>query len=99
VLNSNYPFRPGTSGDVFSYAPLSRNGVLLIGAANGKVYEIDENNGTGPALTRTYTLPAAVNSISFNPSANAGNGAYTVGTSDGKLFYIVAGTDPTPGST
>jgi hypothetical protein len=99
ALNSNYPFRPGTSGDVFSYAPLSRNGVLLIGAANGKVYEIDENNGTGPALSRTYTLPAAVNSISFNPSANGGNGAYTVGTSDGKLFYLVAGTDPTPGST
>ncbi|HEX3695547.1 MAG TPA: LamG-like jellyroll fold domain-containing protein, partial [Polyangia bacterium] len=105
VLNSagaaltGFPWQISSS-DVFSIAPLSRNGVLLIGTAAGKVYEIDETNGTTRALTHTYTLPggAAVSSISFNSSANAGNGAYTVGTSDGKLYYINAGTDPTSGN-
>jgi outer membrane protein assembly factor BamB len=106
VLNSagttltGFPWQVSSS-DVFSVAPVSRNGVLMIGTAAGKVYEIDENNGSTRALMRTYTLPGggAVSNISFNPSANAGNGAYTIGTSDGKLFYIVAGTDPTSGST
>jgi Concanavalin A-like lectin/glucanases superfamily len=96
VLQVGYPFRPGTSADQFQVAPLARNGVLLIGAANGNVYEIDANTGSGPALTRTYTLSSAVSSIAFNNSANAGNGAYTIGTADGKLYYIVAGSDPTP---
>ena len=93
---TGFPFRPGSSADIFQVAPLSQSGVLVIGAANGNVYEIDENNGTGPVLSRTYTLPAAVSSLSFSRTANGGNGAYTVGTSDGKLFYVVAGSDPTP---
>ncbi|MEA2700232.1 MAG: hypothetical protein QOI66_4503 [Myxococcales bacterium] len=92
-----------TSGDVISVAPLSRNGVLLVGATNAgaanglkyKVYEIDETDGASRALTRTWYFSADVSSISYNPSAIGGSGAYTVGTSDGKLYYIKAATDPT----
>jgi hypothetical protein len=98
---TGFPWRIA-AGDVISVAPVSQNGVLLVGATNGtnyKVYEIDETNGTTRALTRTWTFSAAVSSISYNPSAEGGNGAYTVGTSDGTLYYINAATDPTPSHT
>jgi hypothetical protein len=99
VLASNgtpltgFPWQPGSSADNFQTAPLSRNGVLLIGAANGNLYEIDESNGTTRVLTRTYTLPGAVSSISFNPAANGGSGGYAVAVS-GKLYYLGVGSDP-----
>jgi hypothetical protein len=95
---SGYPWRPGTSADQFQTAPLSREGVTVIGAANGNVYVIDQNAGAGPALITSTTLPAAVSTISFNPSAAGGVGRYTIATSDGKLFYLGVLMDPTPGS-
>jgi hypothetical protein len=106
VLNSSgtalagFPYQ-GAAGDVITVAPVSRNGVLLVGATNGanyKVYDIDENNAGTRGAVVTYTFSAAVSSISFNPSANAGSGAYTVGTTDGKLYYINAATDPSSGT-
>jgi hypothetical protein len=70
----------------------------VIGAANGNVYVIDQNAGAGPALIASLTLPAAVSTISFNIGAAGEAGRYTIGTSDGKLFYLAAVADPTPGS-
>ncbi len=95
---TGYPWRPGTSSDVFATAPVYLSGVIAIGAVNGNVYIIDQNNGTGPALIRTYALGSAVSSISINPESDNANGDYLVGTASGKLYYMPVESDPTPGS-
>ena len=56
---------------------------------------VDQNNGSGPALMRTYNFGSAVSNISFNSSAGT-SGAYIVGTADGKLYYLANESDPTP---
>jgi hypothetical protein len=40
------------------------------------------------ALLATYKLGSAVSSVSYNTSTNGNAGAYMVGTTNGKLFYI-----------
>ena len=93
LLNGNYPFRPGLSTDEFQTAPLYRSGVIVIGSTTGKVFVIDQNNGTGPALYQTFNFQSAVSTISYDT-----DGYYIVGTADGKLYYLNGVTDPTSGS-
>ena len=93
ILNANYPFRPGLATDEFQTAPLYRSGVIVIGSVTGKVFVIDQNNGTGPALYQTYNFQSAISTISYDT-----DGYYVVGTADGKLYYLNGVTDPTSGS-
>jgi hypothetical protein len=84
----SYPFRPGTSSDVFETAPLLRQGVLVIGATNGNVYFIDRSAGT---VFRRYELGAPVSSISYTfdrTDANSGAFMIATGTAPGKLYQI-----------
>jgi hypothetical protein len=98
---TGYPWRPGTSADIFETAPLYRAGVVVIGSKIGKVYVVDHRTvsaGT-PALTASYdfctsatcTSGSAINSVGYDFDG----GQYVVGTADGKMFYISASTDPT----
>ena len=101
-LYTGFPMRVSAT-DVITAACLSRNGVLTVGATDGtnyKVYEIDEQNVSNTGiLTRTYpNLPGPVSTISYNQSASGGNGAYAVGTTNGKLLYLPASSDPTSGN-
>ncbi|HEY0713016.1 MAG TPA: hypothetical protein VGF45_10105, partial [Polyangia bacterium] len=105
VINSSgsaktgYPYRPGTSSDVFQTAPFHRTGVLLAGTTTGTLYIIDQStNGTTPGLIRKYEFGAStkVSGIAYNPNISS----YMVSTAnetnkDGKLYYIDVVSDPT----
>jgi hypothetical protein len=98
---TGYPYRPGSSSDVFSSPPFYNAGILVAGTTTGNLYVIDINAGSGPALKQTYTFGATtkISGISYD----RGSAAYMIATSDasakdGKLYYIDALTDPTPGS-
>jgi len=93
ILNANYPYRPGASTDEFQTAPLYRSGMIVIGSVTGKVFIIDQNNGTGPAVNQTFNFGSAISTIAYDT-----DGYYVVGTADGKLYYLNAVTDPTAGS-
>ena len=94
VVNANYPYRPGASTDEFQTAPLYRAGVIVIGSTTGKVFVIDQNNGTGPAVYQTFNFQSAISTIAYDT-----DGYYVIGTADGKLYYLNGVTDPTSGST
>ncbi|HEY0705963.1 MAG TPA: LamG-like jellyroll fold domain-containing protein [Polyangia bacterium] len=105
VINSSgsaktgYPYRPGTSSDVFTTAPFHRSGVIVAGTTTGTLYIIDQStNGTTPGLIRKYQFGATtkVSGIAYNPNVTA----YMVSTADdtnkdGKLYYIDRVSDPT----
>jgi outer membrane protein assembly factor BamB len=96
----NYPFRPGTSSDVFETSPLLRAGVLVIGATNGNVYFIDRSAGT---VFRRYEFGAPVTSISYTfdrTDANSGAFMIATGTAPGRLYQIRRShvIDPSPGT-
>jgi hypothetical protein len=102
VLNSGYPYTPaGGSGDAIQSAPLYYNGILAIGSTGGKLYFLDRQTGTSPAVSivREYSFGSSetVSGIGFDPTANR----YMVSTAnsstkDGRLYYIDLITDPTP---
>ena len=98
---TGYPYRPGSSSDVFTSAPLYLSGILVVGTTTGSLYVIDVNGGSGPVLKQTYKFGTAtkVSGVAYD----RGSSSYMVSTADstskdGKLFYIDALTDPTPGS-
>jgi hypothetical protein len=105
VINSSgsaktgYPYRPGTSSDVYQTAPFHRTGVLLAGTTTGTLYIIDQStNGTTPGVIRKYEFGAStkISGIAYSPNVSA----YMVSTAndtnkDGKLYYIDVVSDPT----
>jgi Concanavalin A-like lectin/glucanases superfamily len=98
---TGFPFRPGTSSDVYGTAPLYKSGVLVAGTTTGNVYLIDVNGGSGPVLKRTYKLGATTNISGISYDNNSSS--YMFSTSDpsakdGALFYVDLMSDPTPGS-
>ncbi len=104
VLNSSYPYTPsGGSGDPITAAPLYYSGVLLVGSTGGKLYFLDRNTGTTPAVSiiKEYAFGSSesVSSIGYDPSVNR----YMVTTSnssanDGRIYFFDQVSDPTPGS-
>jgi len=104
VLNSLYPYTPaGGAGDPITAAPLFYSGVLAVGSTGGKLYFLDRNTGTTPAVSiiRQYNFGSgqAVSGIGFDPTVSR----YMVttanaSTKDGRLYYFDLITDPTPGS-
>ncbi|HEY0713239.1 MAG TPA: hypothetical protein VGF45_11240, partial [Polyangia bacterium] len=96
---TGYPYRPGTSSNVFQTAPFHRTGVILAGTTTGTLYVIDQStNGTTPGVIRKYEFGAStkVSGISYSPNVSA----YMVSTAnetnkDGKLYYIDVVSDPT----
>jgi hypothetical protein len=101
---TGFPFRPGSSSDVFETAPLFRSlgtnlgSIIVIGAQNGNVYFIDRYNGsTGPAMYRKYEFGSAVSSISYDRNSST-DGEYMIATANGRLYYISSTwvPDPTP---
>jgi hypothetical protein len=105
VINSSgsaktgYPYRPGTSSDVYQTAPFHRTGVLLAGTTTGTLYIVDQStNGTTPGIIRKYEFGASTKISGIAYSANVS--AYMVSTAndtnkDGKLYYIDVVSDPT----
>jgi hypothetical protein len=98
---TGYPYRPGSSNDVFSSPPFYNAGILVAGTTTGNLYVIDLNAGSGPVLKQSYAFGATtkISGISYD----RGSAAYMVATADasakdGKLYYIDALTDPTPAS-
>jgi hypothetical protein len=105
VINSSgsaktgYPYRPGTSSDVFQTAPFHRTGVILVGTTTGSLYIVDQStNGTTPGVIRKYEFGAStkISGIAYSPNVSA----YMVSTAndtnkDGKLYYIDVVSDPT----
>jgi hypothetical protein len=99
---TGYPWRPGTSSDIFETAPLYRAGVVVIGSKIGKLYVVDHRTVTAgtPALIASYdfctsatcTSGSAINSVGYDFDTGT---QYVVGTADGKIFYISSSTDPT----
>ena len=104
LLNSAYPYTPaGGAGDPITAAPLYNSGVLAVGSTGGKLYFLDRNTGTTPAVSiiREYNFGSteSVSGIAFDPTVNR----YMVSTAnastnDGRLYYIDLITDPTPSS-
>jgi hypothetical protein len=100
---TGYPYVPAAASDTIRSAPLYRGGVLVVGSTTGKLFLLDRNNGvSGPALIQEYYFGPTqnVSGIAFDPNTSR----YMVTTSDssandGKLYYIDAVTDPTPGSS
>jgi hypothetical protein len=97
---TGYPWRPGTSSDIYETAPLYRAGILAVGTTAGKVYFTDHRTVTAgtPALISTFDFcttstctSSAVGSISYDFDG----GQYMIGTADGKMYYVNAITDPT----
>ena len=99
---TGYPYTPGAATDVMRSAPLYRSGVLAVGSTTGKLFFLDRDNGTtGPALIREYYLgpTETISGVAFDANMSR----YMVATSDssakdGKLYYIDAISDPTPGA-
>ena len=99
--STGFPFRPGSSSDVFGTAPLYNSGILVIGTTTGSVYIIDVNGGSGPVLKQTYKFGTStkISGIGYDLSSTS----YVVSMSDatakdGKVVYIDKMTDPTSGS-
>jgi len=99
--STGFPYRPGSSSEVYGSAPLYRLGILVAGTTTGNVYFIDANGGSGPVLKQTYKFGSStkVSGIAYDNSSSS----YMISTSnaaskDGKLIYVDAMTDPTPGS-
>ncbi|HXI60836.1 MAG TPA: LamG domain-containing protein [Polyangia bacterium] len=99
---TGYPWRPGSSSEAFATAPLYRSGVIVIGATDGFLYVIDQSwNGSAPKLIQTYRFGGTGTAVS-GVAYDANSGAYMVSTAnatskDGRLYYLTASTDPTPG--
>jgi len=98
---TGYPYRPGSSSDVFSSPPFYIGGILVAGTTAGNLYVIDVNGGSGPVLKQTYVFgpTTRISGISYD----RGSAAYMIATADtsakdGKLVYIDAIADPTPAS-
>jgi hypothetical protein len=98
---TGYPYRPGSSSDVFSSPPFYSAGILVAGTTTGNLYVIDVNGGSGPVLKQTYVFgpTTRISGISYD----RGSAAYMIATADasakdGKLVYIDAISDPTPAS-
>ena len=100
---TGYPYLPASATDTINTALIEVNGVLVAGTTTGKLYIVDRNNGTtGPALIREYAFgpTEAVSGVSFDSDV----GRYMVSTADpstldGRLYYIDAVADPTPGAS
>ena len=80
---------------------LSYGGLLVVGTTTGKLFFIDRNNGSAPAMAKYYAFGAteSVSGVALDSSTNR----YMVSTSDsatndGRLYYIDLIADPTPGS-
>jgi hypothetical protein len=102
AAGGGYPFTPGASSDAVRSAPFYASGVLLVGTTTGKLFVIDRNNGSAPALITEYHFgpTEGVSGIGFDGSTNR----YMVSTSDatnkdGRLYYIDLVADPTSGSS
>jgi hypothetical protein len=103
---TGYPYRPGTSSDIFETAPLYRAGILAVGTTAGKVYFIDHRTalvGT-PGLQSSYDFcttatctNSAISSIAFDFDGTVSGkiGQYVIGTADGKIYFVSSITDPT----
>ncbi|HEY4186509.1 MAG TPA: LamG-like jellyroll fold domain-containing protein [Polyangia bacterium] len=101
VQMTSFPMQPGSSADVFATAPLYDSGVLVAGTTTGNVYVVDINGGSGPVLLQTYKLGTStkVSGVGYDK----GSASYMISTAnatnkDGRLFYIAATGDPTPGA-
>ncbi|HEY4183700.1 MAG TPA: LamG-like jellyroll fold domain-containing protein [Polyangia bacterium] len=97
---TGFPYQPSAS-DAYASAPLYNAGILVAGTTTGTVYVIDVNGGSGPVLLQTYKLGPAtrVSGVGYD----SGSATYMIASADstakdGKLFYIDAVPDPTPGS-
>lgn len=95
TLNTNY-YRVATAGAASMQSqPLVQAGVLYSSNNGGKMYVFDADNGAGPQLMTTYTLfgNAATGDLSRD---SIGSGRIYIGTAAGRVYSIVAPTDPTP---
>jgi hypothetical protein len=98
---TGFPFRPGSAADAFTTSALYVSGVIIIGTSTGTLYIIDQNsNGSSPALVQTYKFGTTtqISSIAYDNTTRS----YLVSTADpaakdGKIYYISAVSDPTPG--
>jgi len=100
-ITAGWPYRPGTSSEVYATAPFYNSGVLVAGTTTGNVYVIDINGGSGPVLLQTYKLGTStkISGIGYDKTgANYLISAADPTTKNGDVFYIAAVTDPTPGS-
>lgn len=100
-FTTNWPYRPGSSSEVYATAPFYNSGVLVAGTTTGNVYVIDINGGSGPVLLQTYKLGTTMKVSGIGYDKTGGN--YLISAADsslknGDIFYIAAVTDPTPGS-
>ena len=93
-----------TGVGVIQTAPLYKSGLLVVGSTTGNIAIIDvvdSTNGNNPTVVKRYALTGSstvgVSSISWDGHVNASGspaGAYMVGTTDGRLYYLPAITDP-----
>jgi hypothetical protein len=94
TVMTGYPIQPA-AGEAITTAPLYQAGIMVVGTSSGSVFVINRRTLTGgtPATIATYKLGSAVSTISYNANTNSSTGAYMVGTSAGKLFFIDKATD------
>lgn len=100
-ITTGWPYRPGTSSEVYATAPFYNSGVMVAGTTTGNVYVIDINGGSGPVLLQTYKLGTTmkVSGVGYDKTgANYLISAADPTTKNGDVFYIAAVADPTPGS-
>ena len=98
---TGFPYRPGTSSEVYATAPFYNSGVMVAGTTTGNIYVIDINGGSGPVLLQTYKLGTATKISGVGYDKTGGNyliSAASATAKDGDVFYIAAVADPTPGS-
>ncbi|HVV17042.1 MAG TPA: LamG-like jellyroll fold domain-containing protein [Polyangia bacterium] len=101
ALSSGYPYTPaGGSGDAITASPLYYSGVLVVGSTGGKLYFLDRNTGTTPAVSvvkQYYFGPTqSVSGVGYDPTVNR----YMVTTAnpssnDGRIYYFDQVGDPT----
>ena len=109
-LYSGYPVRPtgGSTTDPFVTPPVYLNGaaagsgtnpgVIAIGSSTGKVFFMDQQNGSAaPALIRMFHTGSAVSAIAYR-YASSSAGVFMVSTANGRTLYIDSAdvVDPTP---
>jgi len=98
---TGYPFTPGSSSDAIRSALLYVNGILAVGTSTGKLFFIDRNTGSGPALVRRYYFGStqSVSGIGYDPNTSRYMVSISNSTAkDGQLYYFDAISDPTPAS-
>jgi hypothetical protein len=101
LYQSAYPMRPTGAAtmapfDAFTTAPVyisglsvggANAGVIAIGSSTGKVFFIDQWNGSAAASIRMYSYGSAVSAISYR-YATVSSGTFMISTANGRTYYI-----------